>query len=65
MRISSAAQPLTLVLQETQWKDFPGKGRLTYHTKLGLGLLQQALLLSLSNADEDADLWIELQDAAL
>lgn len=49
-----------MVLQEAQGKEFPGKGRLTHHTKLGLSLLQQALLFRLSNADKDADLGIEL-----
>lgn len=42
-----------------------GRGGLTHHAELGLGLLQQALLLRLGDADEDANLWIELQDAAL
>lgn len=33
---------------------------LTHHAKLGLGLLQQALLFRLGNADEDANFWVEL-----
>lgn len=42
-----------------------GRGSLTHHAELGLGLLQQALLLRLGDADKDADLCVELQDAAL
>lgn len=38
---------------------------LTHHVELGLGLVQQVLLLRLGYADEDAKLGVELQDAAL
>lgn len=37
----------------------------THHAELGLGLLQQALLLRLGSTNKDADLRAELQDAAL
>lgn len=37
----------------------------THHAELGLGLLEEAVLLRLCDADEDPDLGVELQDAAL
>lgn len=40
-------------------------GRTTHHAELRLGLLQHALLLRLGDADKDASLCAELQDAAL
>lgn len=37
----------------------------THHPELGLGLLQQVVLLRLADAGEDAGLWVEVQDVAL
>lgn len=46
--------------------DSVGRGhRAAHHVELGLGLLHHAVPLRLSYADEDPQLRVELQDAAL
>lgn len=37
----------------------------TYHFELGLGLLHKILLLRLSDAGENAHLWVEVQHVAV
>lgn len=37
----------------------------THHFELGLGLLHQVVLFGLSDAGEDAHLWVEVQHVAM